>query len=212
MDRRIDFMGDVTINKEDASAAAVCRKGIDDSILELPIANIARVSGNIVRGETLWASRNRKHIYAVKESGVDCIIDFRTADFTDKFSELCAYKGIEYHHFPIDKANRPDEELLESLPDLFDMLDSRNCYISCQQGLHRTDIALAIYYMFHDIPFVPDLFGHKKDGNLRCNDIMRRVNSLYAALTPGVKSALNIQDYGDKDFRLRRKILLDSNR
>lgn len=213
MDKRIDFMSDVTINKDGASAAVEdCGKSIGDSILELPIANIARVAGNIVRGETLWAARNRKHILAVKEAGVDCIIDFRTADFTGKFSELCAYKDVEYHHFPIDKANQPDEELLKSLPELFDMLDNRNCYISCQQGLHRTDIALAIYYMFHDTTFVPDLFGHKKDGNLRCNDIMRRVNSLYAALTPELKTMLNIPDYGDSDFRSRRKILLGANR
>lgn len=174
---------------------------INDAILDLSVANIARVSGSIVRGETLWASRNRKYIDAVKEAGVDCIIDFRTADFTDKFSEVCASKGIEYRHFPIDKANQPDENLLKSLPELFDMLDNRNCYISCQQGLHRTDIALAIYYMFHDISFVPDLRGHKKNGNLRCDDIMRRINSLYASMTPELKTLLGIPDYGDNDFR-----------
>jgi len=187
-------------------------KTINDSILELPIANIARVSGHIVRGETLWASRNRKHISAVVEFGVDCIIDFRTADFTDKFADLCSSKGIRYRHFPIDKANQPDDELLKSLPELFDLLDNKNCYISCQQGLHRTDIALAIYYMFHDIPFVPDLRGHKKNGNLRCDDIMRRVNSLYAALTPELKKSLGIPEYGDNDFRFKRKRLLESNR
>lgn len=185
---------------------------ISDSILELPIANIARVSSNVVRGETLWAARNRKHIYSVIEAGVDCIIDFRTADFTDKFSEVCASKGIEYRHFPIDKANQPDEELLEILPELFDLLDNRKCYISCQQGLHRTDIALAIYYMFHDIPFVPDLRGHKKSGGLRCDDIMRRINSLYASLTPELKILLGIPEYSDNDFRYKRKILLNVNR
>lgn len=185
---------------------------ISDSILDLPIANIARVSDNIVRGETLWASRNRRHINAVKEAGVNCIIDFRTADFTDKFADICDLKGIEYKHFPIDKANLPDEELLRSLPALFEMLDNQRCYISCQQGLHRTDIALAIYYMFHDIPFVPDLKGHKRNGTLRCDDIMRRVNSLHAALTPELKALLGIPEYGDNDFQSRRKKLLDSNR
>ncbi len=208
-----DFM-DNTIESIVTSSATenIEGKGIADSILELPIENIARVSGHIVRGETLWASRNRKHIDSVKEAGVDCIIDFRTADFTDKFSDVCASKGIEYRHVPIDKANLPDEELLKSLPELFDMLDNRNCYISCQQGMHRTDIALAIYYMFHDIPFVPDLRGHKKNGNLRCDDIMRRINSLYAALTPELKVLLGIPDYGDNDFRRQRKKMLDSNR
>ncbi len=209
---KMDFMNNIINNVEQNATIVDCNNSIDDSILDLPIANIDRVTGNVVRGETLWASRNRKYIHAVKESGVDCIIDLRTADFTDKFSGMCATKGIDYRHFPIDKANQPDEELLRSLPELFDLLDNRNCYISCQQGLHRTDIALAIYYMFHDIPFVPDLRGHKKNGNLRCDDIMRRVNSLYSALTPELKELLGIPDYGDNDFRFRRKKLLDSNR
>lgn len=213
---RIIHKKDFMDNEVDNNAAPIPmdneEMAVRDSILDLPVANIARVSDHIVRGETLWASRNRKHIDAVKEAGVDCIIDFRTADFTDKFSDVCTSKGIEYRHFPIDKANQPDEDLLKCLPELFDMLDNRNCYISCQQGMHRTDIALAIYYMFHDVPFVPDLRGHKKNGNLRCDDIMRRVNSLYAALTPELKNLLDIPDYGDNDFRYRRKKLLDSNR
>lgn len=207
-----DFMDNKSCNIEHSGTNVDCNKSIDDSILNLPIANIARVSDHIVRGETLWASRNRKYIDAVRKAGVDCIIDFRTADFTDKFSDVCISKGIEYHHFPIDKANMPDKELVKSLPELFDILDNWNCYISCQQGLHRTDIALAIYYMFHDIPFVPDLWGHKKNGDFRCDDIMRRVNSLYASLTPELKVLLGIHYYGDNDFRYRRKKLLDSNR
>lgn len=185
---------------------------ISDNILELPILNIAKVSGNIVRGETLWASRNRKHLAAVKEAGVEVIIDFRTADFTDKFSELCRAKGLDYYHFPIDKANVSDTDLLKSLPILFEKLDNRNCYISCQQGLHRTDIALAIYYMFHRPNKVPILFGHNKNGVFRCDDIMRRLNSLYASLTPEISASLNLSFYNEAEYRRRREILLDTNR
>lgn len=185
---------------------------ISDSILELPIANIARVRGNIVRGETLYASRNRKHIETIKNSGVDVVIDFRTADHNDKFEEICAKFNLEYHHFPIDKANMSDEEILKSLPKLFELLDTRNCYISCQQGMHRTDIALAIYYMFHRPDFVPDLKGHKKNGTLRCDDIMRRLNSLYAALTQMDEKETGIKIFNEAEYRRRRKLLLETNR
>lgn len=185
---------------------------ISDEILELPIANISRVSDNIVRGETLWASRNRKYIDEVKAAGVDVIIDFRTADFTDKFSDVCSTKGIEYHHFPIDKANMTDEALFDIMPELFDLLDNRRCYISCQQGLHRTDIALAIYYMFHRPDRVPDLIGHWKKDGLRCDDIMRRLNSLYKALTPEIIERLGLGIFNEAEFRHRRKLLLDTNR
>lgn len=194
------------------SSCGDCRPSISDSILELPIANISRVNGNIIRGETLWASRNRGCLGAVKEAGVDVIIDFRTADFTDKFSEICRGKGIEYHHFPIDKAVQSDNEMLEYLPTLFRLLDNRNCYISCQQGLHRTDIALSLYFMFHRPDLVPDLIGHKKKGTLRCDDIMRRINSLYALLVEKEDGDTGINVFNEAEFRRRRKLLLETNR
>lgn len=148
----------------------------------------------------------------VKEAGVDVIIDFRTADFTDRFSEICRSKGIEYHHFPIDKAVQSDGEMLEYLPALFSLLDDRNCYISCQQGLHRTDIALSLYFMFHRPDLVPDLIGHKKKGTLRCDDIMRRINSLHSFLAEHVADISGIDVLDEAEFRRCRKLLLDTNR
>lgn len=185
---------------------------IDESILQLPIGNIAKVSGNIIRGETLWATRNRRYLHEVKETGIEVIIDFRTADFTERFSEVCMREGLEYHHYPIDKANQSDEELWNVLPELFELLDKRNCYISCQQGLHRTDIALAIYFMFHRPEKVPELIGHRNNGYLRCDDIMRRINSLYKALTPETAEVLGLSELTEAEFRRRRKLMLDGNR
>lgn len=185
---------------------------ISDSIFALPIVNIARVRGNIVRGETLAASRNRKYIEVVKEAGVDVVIDFRTADHTDKFAEVCAGYNLECYHFPVDKANMSDEEMIKTLPLLFELLDTRNCYISCQQGMHRTDIALAIYYMFHRPEIVPDLRGHKKNGTLRCDDIMRRLNSLFVTLSQMDDEETGIKIFNEAEFRRRRKLLLETNR
>lgn len=39
-------------------------------------------------------------------------------------------------------------DMVRTLPTLFDILDGDGFYISCQQGLHRTDIVLALYYFF----------------------------------------------------------------
>lgn len=174
---------------------------IDDRILKLPIANITRVAENIIRGETLWAARNRRYLHEVKKAGIDVIIDFRTEDFTERFSEVCSQEGLEYHHYPIDKANQNDEELWRTFPELFELLDYRNCYISCQQGLHRTDIALAIYFMFHRSEKTPELIGHRKNGNLRCDDIMRRINSLYKTLSPETAECMGLEDFTEEEFR-----------
>lgn len=206
---RMDFL-EKSLSNEHATENDL--PSISDSILELPIENISRVTGNIVRGETLWASRNRWCLDKVREAGVDVVIDFRTADFTERFSQLCSNKGIEYHHFPIDKAVQSDCDMLNYLPKLFDLLDTRNCYISCQQGLHRTDIALSLYYMFHRPDLVPDLIGHKKKGILRCDDIMRRINSLYSFLLEKKNDKCGIKVFNEAEFRRRRKLLLETNR
>lgn len=185
---------------------------VPDSILELPVEKISRVAGNIVRGETLWALKNRWCLDKVKEAGVELIIDCRITDFPDKFSELCQTKGIGYFHFPIDKTVQSDDEILKYLPKLFDLLDKKNCYISCQQGLIQTDIALSIYYMFHRPDMVPDLIGHKKNGTLKCNDIMRIINRIYSLLLEKGDERDGIKVFNEAEFRRRRKLLLETNR
>lgn len=86
--------------------------------------------------------------------------------------------GLAYHHFPIDSHVQADEEVAQSLPEMFDLLDRGGFYISCQQGKHRTDIALALYYFFHNDAEIPLMHGHRRDGVFRCDDILRRVNSM----------------------------------
>ena len=63
-------------------------------------------------------------------------------------------------------------------PEMFDLLDRGDFYISCQQGKHHTDIALALYYFFHNDAEIPIMHGHRRDGVFRCDDILRRVNSM----------------------------------
>lgn len=206
---RMDFVDEIQEVETQCNTSAPT---ISDSILELPVENISRVSGSIVRGETLWALRNRWYLKQVKEAGVEVIIDFRTMDLTDKFPEFCHAKGIEFYLFPIDKIVQPDGETLNYLPKLFDLLDKKNCYISCQQGLIHTDIALSIYYMFHRPDMVPDLIGHKKNGTFKCEDIMRRINSIYSLLLERGNERDGIQVFNEAEFRRRRKLLLETNR
>lgn len=185
---------------------------ISDSILELPIENVARVCGNVVRGETWWASRDKWCLDEIKEAGVDVIIDLRIAGSAGRFADICRSRGVEYYHFLVDSAAQSDSGMLEYLPELFRLLDTRNCYIACEHGLLRTDIALSIYFMFHRPDRVPDLIGHKKNGMLKCDDIMRRLNSLYALLVEKGDSYSGIKVFNEAEFRRRRKRLLETNR
>lgn len=81
-------------------------------------------------------------------------------------------------------------------------------------GLHRTDIALSIYYVFHpSVPYdcVPELRGHRKQGTLRCDAIARRLNSIMNALTPEDLIRLDLSDDYRNEFIRRKKNLFAVN-
>ena len=170
---------------------------------KLGIRRLHSVFGRGVRGETLarrcYAGQTLER---VRDAGVKVVIDFRTADHNDRFARRCADVGIAYHHIPTDAQVTPARVLFEALPRLFEVLDGDGFYISCQQGLHRTDIALALYYYFHNDGEVPEMVGHYKKGVLRCDDIGRRVNGM-RPFFPEVDEALFLQ---------RRKRFLAFNR
>lgn len=86
-------------------------------------------------------------------------------------------------------------------------------YIACAMGLHRTDMALSIYWMFHGAELnlqPPYLKGHFPipDSGRKAVDpakIFRRLNSLYEYLTEN-----RLIDIPDKaTFALRRKELIE---
>lgn len=174
-----------------------------EKLRKLGIKNLHPVFGRGVRGETL-ARRGLlgDTLECVRDAGVKVVVDFRTADHNDRIARRCADVGIVYHHIPTDAKATPPEELFKTLPRLFEVLDGDGFYISCQQGLHRTDIALALYYFFHDPSIVPEMVGHCTKGRFRCDDIMRRVNAMRPLFN----------DMDDAEFALCRRRFLDCQR
>lgn len=180
----------------------------------LPIVDLAPVYGNGVRGRTMSSSSSSWLLPRVHEAGVDTVIDLRTADYTDKFEHKVRAAGMEYHHFAFDSKTTDARDIISGLPHLFNLLDKGGFYIACAMGLHRTDIALAVYYTFHpSVPYanVPELRGHRKEGNLRKDDIACRLNSIMRALTPEDKKALGLPDNYEVEFNRRKKRLFAVN-
>ncbi len=174
-----------------------------EKLKKLGIRNLHSVFGRGVRGETL-ARRGLLGdvLECVRDVGVKVVVDFRTADHNDRIARRCAELGIDYHHMPTDAKVTPPEELAKALPLLFEVLDGDGFYISCQQGRHRTDIALALYYYFHNDREVPEMIGHYKKGVFRCDDIGRRVNLMHSFFP----------EVDDETFLQRRKCFLAFNR
>lgn len=150
-----------------------------EKLKELGIRNVFGVFGRGARGETLARGCHMGHILQdVKVLGIRTIIDLRTADHNDKLERRCGSVGLDYYHIPIDSKGVDAIELRKRLDCLFRLLDGDGFYISCQQGLHRTDIALALYFFYHDDREIPQMAGHRTKGFLRCDDIMRRINAM----------------------------------
>ena len=183
-------------------------------ILNTNIQNIAAVYGG-ARGTTLSSRHNMRHWQTIVDSGVRTIIELRDEDHSDRLCKMCETYGIDYFAFPLDSHSVPNEVIASRLQQFFELVDNGDFYIACAMGLHRTDMALAIYWIFHgadDGMNPPILRGHIADGELVLdrlnNKVFRRLNSLYAYLMNN--NVIPVPD--PETFAQRKRDLIDFNR
>jgi len=170
-------------------------------------------SGSIVvgvRGRTLSAPKRRWVLKKMKAAGIETIIDLRAGDHSDNYPVACEEAELKYFHFPVDRSRTPDAIIIKKLPCFIDTINNGCFYISCALGLHRTDIALSLYYLFNpNAKEPPVLYGHiKEDGTLKYDDIFQRAGSIYHYLTEEDKSHLGWDDSFDAEFLIRKKSLI----
>lgn len=185
-----------------------------EQILNTRIQNIATVYGG-VRGTTLSSRHNIRHWQTVVDSGIRTIIELRDEDHSDRLSRMCEIHSIRYFAFPMDSHSVPNELIASQLQEFFELIDNGDFYIACAMGLHRTDMALSIYWMFHGADNgmnPPVLRGHIVDGKLVLNrlnnKVFRRLNSLYTYLSEN-----NVILIPDREtFAQRKKDLIDFNK
>ena len=183
-------------------------------ILNTDIQNIATVYGG-VRGTTLSSRHNMRHWQTVVDSGIRTIIELRDEDHSDRLCRMCETYGIRYFAFPMDSHSVPNEVIASRLQQFFELVDNGDFYIACAMGLHRTDMALAIYWMFHGADNgvnPPILRGHIINGEVVLdrlnNKVFRRMNSLYTYLMNN--NVIPVPD--PETFAQRKRDLIDFNR
>ena len=183
-------------------------------ILSTNIQNIDTAYGG-VRGTTLSYSHNMRYWQTVVDSGIRTIIELRDEDHSDRLCRMCEIHGIRYFAYPMDSHSVPNEVISSRLQEFFELIDNGDFYIACAMGLHRTDMALSIYWMFHGVDNgmnPPILRGHIVDGELVLdrlnNKVFRRLNSLYAYLMDN--NVIHIPNR--ETFAQRKKDLIDFNR
>lgn len=110
------------------------------------------------------------------------VIDLREDGVYSRLSQLCEKYGMEYFHYPVDNQCGHIAEMVQLYPQLCQHIDAGNFYISCAMGLHRTDIALCVYWMFHVADqgvTPPPIRGYRKKDGHNTNKIMRVLNAMY---------------------------------
>lgn len=139
-----------------------------------------------VRGRTM-SSRHQAYAWpALVEAGVECVIDLRKKDQTDRLPQLCRQYGISYFHYPVDRDREDIARMVELFPELCKRIENGKFYIACAMGLHRTDIALCVYWVFYGadrgkVP--PVLNGYLREKGLTAEKIFQALNAFYNCLT-----------------------------
>ena len=184
-----------------------------DELFSLGIPNLRKVSENGVRGESLSKKSNKKFLARMPSLGITTILDLKTADHSDRFGDFCRHSGLQYFHFPIDKAQTDVRLIIDNLPEMINLINNANFYIACAQGLHRTDIALALAFVFNpEKKTPPTMYGHFGEGKKREEDICQRLNSVFQNLQDEDRARLNLENFTAEEFKRRKKELLDYNR
>ncbi len=169
------------------------------------IPDLAPVYGG-TRGRTM-SSRHQAYAWrALREAGVKTIIDLREKDKTGRLPALCEQYGMHYFHYPVDTTAEAIVQMVELFPQFCQLIDAGNFYIACAMGLHRTDIALNVYWLFHAADQgiqPPAIRGYRQEDGHTIDKLNRVLNALYAAFTE-----LNgIEPMSQQTFKERKNLI-----
>ncbi len=184
-----------------------------DLLEQSGIPNLHPLNDNGVRGGTLSGRKGRKFIPILKKAGIKNVIDLRGGDASSSYEELCKKNGLNYYNIPLNPQELDSAQLTENLQKLFQVINKGKFYIGCAQGLHRTDIAVAINYMFNPkastIP--PKMYGHVFSSGFQPQEIFAKTNSVFKTLTDEDKAKLGLNQFSKEEYARKKALLTKYN-
>ncbi len=160
-----------------------------------------------VRGRTM-SSRHQAYAWrALVEAGVTTIIDLREKDHTDRLPALCEEYDMQYFHYPVDTSVEAIAQMVELFPQFCQLIDAGDFYIACAMGLHRTDIALNAYWLFHAADHgvqPPTIHGYRQEDGHTLDKLNRVLNALYAGFT----EHNGVEPMSQQTFKERKSIII----
>lgn len=176
-----------------------------ERILRTDIPDVAPVYGG-VRGRTMSSLHLSYAWPIIKSAGIRTVIDLREDGVYSRLNDLCKKYGMEYFYYPIDKKSKNIESMVRLFPGLCRLIDDGRFYIACAQGLHRTDCAICLYWVFYAADkgiAPPAIRGYRKDQGHTTEIIMRVLNSYYKYVT----ETTGIPPISQEKFKMRKNII-----
>lgn len=160
-------------------------KGLDvDIIMRSGIPDLARAYDGF-RGRTLSSPRQASAWIHLVQGGINQIIDLRADYSSEGYARTCKDWGISYFHYPIAHDEESIRKMVEDFPAFCKMIDDGRFYIACAMGLHRTDIALCLYWVFYGADHgahMPERKGYIRESGHNAGKIIRMLDHVYDAM------------------------------
>ena len=154
-----------------------------DAIKATNVPDLHYVYGGF-RGATLSSPRQAYAWRAMIEGGINQIIDLRS-DVSQHYEELCRRSGVAYFRYTIADDDDTIHKMVEYFSEFCSLIEKGRFYIACAMGLHRTYLALCLYWMFYAADKgvkPPVLYGYTRDSGHNTLKIMRVLDRFYDML------------------------------
>ena len=181
-----------------------------DRIMGTSIPDIHPVYGG-VRGKTM-SSRQQGYAWPIiKKAGIHTIIDLRNDGVNQRMTKLCEEFGLEYFYYPVDNKAEMIESMVELFPSFCERIERGGFYIACALGLHRTDIALCLYWVFYGADkgiAPPELWGYLRESGHDTAKIQRVLNAFYVMLS----NKNGMEPMSSQEFKRRKQVINELSR
>ena len=198
------------------------------ALRDLGIRNLRLLNTKTVSGGT-FERRPIKDLIALKEAGIEAIIDFRT-EGSGEISKKCASTGLQYLNIPLDDVRERSNtryfirskgkptiikpEFIKSLKQYFELMNNSNCYVGCHYGIDRTNMGLLLNYFFNpkyeDIPPRIIHWADESQKNI-LNRNIKSIKKIFKAMTPEQKKELGLPEKYEDALKSKISRLIDHN-
>jgi len=191
-------LGRPRVNKRDGKSVFIC-----ENLKDAPDMNGVRGKTPLAgkKGVVNWKLRE------AKKSGIKTVIDLRAeGECSSAAREVLKQQDLKYVNFPVEDSAWTKESL-PKISEFISAINEGDFYVGCANGESRTDLAIALNYVFNpNAKSVPNLyFGTATSSRVSIKMNIKQILELVKANNDIVKD-WGWESYSDFCFGSRKKI------